>query len=494
MGEYDSPQRPLRFPYRNPIGPLEITTEDAEHSASSIVWPEDSDEKIDIVMHLSLNEYVVLSSTIDVGSDIAYGKDAFRVMWLWMTRNFNMTEICEQIIDCVENDGDVIDAISDSLFNYQGFQEDLAQYIADHPSGTIYPKGQPIPETTRLTITQPSCDKDLLWAQCIGLVQTANRMITDFLERWETYTNQGEVVSDIVNAIPLVSEAAQISGVAGIIEYANDLVDTVAEEYADAYDLAYEIALACELFCAAQPGTDDGCFVTSKMAADILNARIGNALNLSNIAELIFSLMDMDVSGFNVADLYMAAFFNFIAIGNLVIPTTWGLDTFLAVMVSFNTPSDDWESVCEECPVIPNACVNFLEGNHETWIPTGNDGSWAQFTFSGVGQENPSSLGLWGIDYTNVHSITVRFSANAWTGVNDYYKFYAIVSDLSAGNTQYYGGPFDLKTGDEFTLTTTGDNWATLAIQIFPGGGAWPPNAGRSDTVYIEEICVEFEP
>lgn len=85
MGEYDSPKRPLPWPLKESLVLTRTTEDDAGcEPASSFVWPDDPDERVFIPFSLSLNEYNVLASTIDVGSDIAYGDDAIRVMWLWM--------------------------------------------------------------------------------------------------------------------------------------------------------------------------------------------------------------------------------------------------------------------------------------------------------------------------------------------------------------------------------------------------------------------------
>jgi len=88
MTEYDGGKRPLSWELQNALVFSQTTEDDIDcESASSFVWPADSDERVVIPFKLSLNEYNVLASAIDVGSDIAYGEDALRVVWLWL-RNF----------------------------------------------------------------------------------------------------------------------------------------------------------------------------------------------------------------------------------------------------------------------------------------------------------------------------------------------------------------------------------------------------------------------
>lgn len=105
MSEYDGSTRKLPYPLKNVLVYSQTTEDDGDCEPSSFVWPEDPDERIAVSWSLSLNEYNVLSSTIDVGSDIAYGEDAIRVMWLWL-RNMR----CEVDMPCCD---DILNAISD---------------------------------------------------------------------------------------------------------------------------------------------------------------------------------------------------------------------------------------------------------------------------------------------------------------------------------------------------------------------------------------------
>lgn len=308
-----------------------------------------SEEGDTLLFRFTASSFTRVLSALINGAQLTYGEEGRQVVWDFLVNvEYPIGEpmSCEEIIDCVENDNDTQHAIEDMLEENTDFQEFLTEWIEEHPSGIVDGKNKPLPPDTRITVFRPDCDLDFLWAQSRALVTTAKTMIDDFLDQWETYTNQGEVVSDIVNAIPLVSEAVQATGIAGILEYANDLVDSIAENFEADYTLEYEIELACAIFCEAQR---KDCVVTATMAAGILNKRIGNALTLGNAAELIVSLMDQDITGFNVADLYMAAFFDFIAIANLVIPTTWGYDTFLRVMFTYDEGNNDWETLCTDC-------------------------------------------------------------------------------------------------------------------------------------------------
>ncbi len=240
---------------------------------------------------------------------------------------------CDEVVDCVTHSED--------------FDDFLGDYLRDHPDGSTYPKDQPIPDDVRITITQgDSCDHDMLWAQCVGVVSTAHIMIGQFFTAWGAFSNEGDIVRGIVANTPLLGPLAYSLGIVGVKDYASLLVSSIAALYAAAADDDYREQLACALFCAGK----EACYVTIDNASSILNERIGGLISLISTTDIMESLVTLDLSGMNVADVYMAAFFNLLHQGNLVWPEQWGIDSFLASVAAYNVPSNDWETVCEDCP------------------------------------------------------------------------------------------------------------------------------------------------
>lgn len=145
------------------------------------------------------------------------------------------------------------------------------------------------------------------------------------------------------------------------------------------------------------------------------------------------------------------------------------------------------------CPCTPPAgCTNFIGGNQGSWVPAGHNDFQAQFTADGIGQENNTYLRIWGEGYTNIHSFTITFSP-AWSGVDDYHKFFVNVSNLDGSNFQSTLGG-GLLSGNSITYTTTGANWTSLAIELCAGGYTYPPNGSNPTAIYITEICIEPAP
>lgn len=363
MGEYDSPKRPLPWPLKEGLVLTRTTEDDGDCTPSSFVWPDDPDERVFIPFSLSLNEYNVLASTIDVGSDIAYGVDAIRVVWLWLRNMRCAVPICSEIIACVEDDDDTQHAIEHMLEDNDEFTEFLGDFTREHPGGIELPIDQPIPSITRLTITQPgTCDLDILWSQCVGVVSTAHVMIGQFFTAWSAYATEGNIVAAIVGNVPLLGPVAYSLGLAGVQGYAALIISSISALYSAAADDDYREQLACALFCAAQ----DDCYVTIGTAQSILNTRIGDLLSLLSTTDIMTSLIGLDLSGLNVADVYMAAFFDLVGQGNLVWPIVWGCDSFLASVATYNTPSNGWETACDDCPPPADNCADF----------TTSDGGW----------------------------------------------------------------------------------------------------------------------
>lgn len=100
MEGYNSGPRPLPWSLQNPLVESVVVEDDGDFAPSSFVWPTDPNERTVIGFWLSLNEYNILGSAIDVGSDIAFAEDALRVMWLWM-RNFRIhVPVGGEIVSC----------------------------------------------------------------------------------------------------------------------------------------------------------------------------------------------------------------------------------------------------------------------------------------------------------------------------------------------------------------------------------------------------------
>ena len=84
--------RKLPYPLYNPVASGGVVgSDDNESPNDTVTWvTSDPNERVVVELELSLNEYVALASSLDVGRDIAYGTESQFIWWLW-TRAFIRT-------------------------------------------------------------------------------------------------------------------------------------------------------------------------------------------------------------------------------------------------------------------------------------------------------------------------------------------------------------------------------------------------------------------
>lgn len=142
MTEYDSPKRNLTYPLRNALVFSQTTEDDGGclDELPPFAWPEDSDERVDLIFNLSLNEYNVLANAIDVGSDIAYGEDALRVVWLWLRNMRCPVSICDLVRDAIANCSIVREEIIDLVVGNLEVRDDIYSHMPpEFKTGNLYP-------------------------------------------------------------------------------------------------------------------------------------------------------------------------------------------------------------------------------------------------------------------------------------------------------------------------------------------------------------------
>jgi len=85
---YPSDTNPRPLPWRlRAFGSVSGQTDNQVEHEAQFSWPtSDPDEIVQVTIECSLNEYVGLASSIDVGRDIAYNDDSINIWWLWTRR------------------------------------------------------------------------------------------------------------------------------------------------------------------------------------------------------------------------------------------------------------------------------------------------------------------------------------------------------------------------------------------------------------------------
>jgi hypothetical protein len=91
----------LPYPLKQPV--TDITTVGVETpQAPTVTWvTSDPNKRVTVELELSLNEYVALATSLDVGRDIAYSDESEYIWWLW-TRAFIRTASGEPVQPLIE--------------------------------------------------------------------------------------------------------------------------------------------------------------------------------------------------------------------------------------------------------------------------------------------------------------------------------------------------------------------------------------------------------
>lgn len=243
---------------------------------------------------------------------------------------------CEQLIECLTPLFEAQTANILTLINNQ------------NTFGTSTP-GVPMTteqrETNLATTTNPGCDYDILWAQCLALVDYTNASIIDTLEKIEAATNINELAG-LGDAIPLVGWVLQVFGTELATDTINYFQEAIQETYQAQYTEDVRNELACALFCLAI----FDCAVTIDIVYDLFYSRVSGIVpsNPGEMIDLLEMLAGIDFDGTNVVDLMfwfcwgavkLASFTAFEAV------TVENFEFLLALAVDDASP--DWLLLCD---------------------------------------------------------------------------------------------------------------------------------------------------
>lgn len=249
---------------------------------------------------------------------------------------------CEKIIDCIENDEDVQQALLDFLAANNVF------------SPNEYPVGQPLPieESSREWGSgfNPTCDNDILWSQSLEVVDWACRRVTDILEVLEVQTNIVEQGSSILGTT-VIGDIA-VDDVAMIL---NNLQSFLLENFnADITD-EYKWDLACEILCQAQEDCVLNLDIIFNILKDRVEAHYSEGYVTTVLTDMLTYIAGLDMAGQLVADVALMMLFGAIKLANFIMggltnDPEIGQSIFeLILKIAVNGANNDWLLLCEEC-------------------------------------------------------------------------------------------------------------------------------------------------
>jgi len=259
---------------------------------------------------------------------------------------------CNSLIDCLENP-EFVEAL-DVLIAQLMLDSTSAIYSALQSaigSATNTPVGYP-PSDGYLSEnwaggTNPTCDYDILYAQCLAIPVETNRMLVDTLEKIEAWSNAGEFAQILAN-LPVVAVIAEAIGVDAALGVIDKSIEFLSEGYIASYTSEFEIAVACSLFCACQ----SDCEITAQRIIDVMFERV----SIWGTFPVFEGLLDW-VEWFNANTEWGSA------LADIAFYAAWGATqaagTFflnngnagseMIIQRAANNPDGDWE-FCPDCP------------------------------------------------------------------------------------------------------------------------------------------------
>ena len=155
-------------------------------------------------------------------------------------------------------------------------------------------------EQNQAGTTNPTCDYDILWAQCLAIVRYTNESIVDTLEKIEAATNVNELAG-LADAIPLIGWVLEFFGTELATDTINYFQEAIQETYQAQYTEEVENELAAALFCLAI----FDCALSIDLVYDLFYSRASASLpdDPAAMIDLLEMLAGIDFDGTNVVDL-----------------------------------------------------------------------------------------------------------------------------------------------------------------------------------------------
>lgn len=373
-----------------------------------------------LVFRFTNASFTRVLSALRNGAALTYDDQAFQVIWDFLVNVEYPVSVCDLVAECFASDATFRESVIASLMSDPAFVSSITGIVAQETIPTTYPPGVPNPSpTTNLAGTSnPTCDPDILWAQCLALVMDTHAAITDVLEKTEVSTNVVELI-DALSDFPIVGWAKDAVGgsiTIGLIQYYQE---AVAEGYAAQYTTTaggVQDQLACAIFCACQ----DDCEITVERMFEVYKTRLEAYVTVPSLYTMV-DLLEF-AAGINqdstmVVDMAFFVAWGGAALGSFLYGKMFSKSFNLLMDLAVNDANDDWILLCEDCasPPPPDPdCVDFAI-TQEQFVPLSALAVW----YSGVGWGPKNNSGTLQFilnrtqDAVNRLIIEVEFTFNA---------------------------------------------------------------------------------
>jgi len=247
---------------------------------------------------------------------------------------------CEELTECLQP---LFDNLQTAIINQVN---NFNEYGVNEPG---VPLTEEQYEQDLTAGTNPTCDLDIVWAQCLAVVQFTNRLITDLMEQIESKSNVVEL-AQLFNSLPFVRYITNAIGEEAAVDLIAYYQEAFTEGYLAEYTEAIETEIACQLFCYARLD----CTISVSMLDSVFSERVASIVpdTPGDLIELLTLLAGISISSADVVNLMfwmawkgavLAEFFISDAFSGI-----FNLQTLLNLAV--DNASSDWELLCTTCP------------------------------------------------------------------------------------------------------------------------------------------------
>lgn len=418
----------------------------------------------------------VLSALVN-GAMLTYGDEGMQVIWDFLVNVEFPVSFCELLIECIQTDTDVQQAIADLIATNEAVQSSIRDFVTSDQDINNYFTTN----VQRLTseqiagaVVDVGCSNSNVAGAMLHIIDVLDGYNTDALQIIEVGTNDEERMVSLLSGIPVFGALPADE----VLDVLQDVLEDFAENYAAAMTPEWKNEVAEDLYCLAKGKPD--CRLEFGDLFDYFQTRATSGLDLLgtvyDLAQFItggdFINDEAILSGMFAIQLAAVGYGN--EFFGLKAPT-------MAAISRDASPSTAWEEwdECEAPP--PEGCFDFTSGQHG-FIPYFNGFVYYSEYSSGNGwavEYNPGIIKFRKADMGGtITGVIVRFSEDVPTGINN---------QVTASNYNGTAPIYELDVEDDDAVLTGGNITSGLDIDL-TFDGTLP------STFYIREICVTFAP
>lgn len=270
---------------------------------------------------------------------------------------------CLDVANCITTNPLVAQAIAQAIAN----NPDLAQAISDLIGGVYFPgtentPGQPLDPgkwSENLTPTE-DCNFNVFWAQMEQFTDYLINLGQDTLD-YIAFYNQGLEGAQNVPLGGFLGKLKNGTTAGKAVEFIQWAANTMKGAYEAADNASNRDAIKCAFFCA---GKEADCTMSLAVAFDVLNARLGGALDpgaINTLPELADAALTLVSNPSLALDAWLAFLLTSARVAGFL--GLEGIDETMALVlaVAVNDGNNDWTIKCDDCNAPEENCMSMAD-------------------------------------------------------------------------------------------------------------------------------------